>query len=1091
MSTAAPLGTGPVDPAATAVAATAALNTGTGTSSPTGGAPPPTGDVIVLQQNFISDTAWPADLKLDRLKANWVDWDRRLNLVVDQRHFSEYLDGTFPCPDTTDHPKAARNWRSNNRALRAFILEHVSNFDYGIASVHLDAHDVYQTLRHNHEFLGLHVQVLIIKEALSTRFNTSTPLLKTLDDIDKLHSRFVKMGKMDDDKLKIILIVNALADHYHGLQSTITTMLQNPAVTSEDVKKRILMEEEILSSRGSVETTALSAVTSRNNRPICSNCKRPNHRTEYCIAAGGQMAGKTIDDARAAQDAARIKAGLPVRPRGGQKSSSQNNAPAAEPAKANSITVNGKCYMLVSEPTATADANSALTAVSMAAYDEEEYITCMAITDSPHISLDWQAHARLTDTVPSAAFTTPAAYTTGRSQIARAEELPFILDTGTTCHITPEASDFKNLKSILRHAVKGLGGSAVYAIGTGDVELHIANGHTLKLMNVLYIPESSVRLISILALNQSGSYTTHFDSVGCWVTNKSNTVLIRGTLSVSKRLYVLTTKTPSVQHKKKDTTPTALASTAFYARVPDLETWHRRLGHCNPRTIIDMAKGGISQGMPIDLSSLPPSCEHCALGKQSRSPVPKKREGSKADKRLGRVFVDLCRPMAVTSRSGKVYSMNVIDDYSGYVWSVPLRTKADACNAIQNWHKAVTVQTGDKLRILVTDNGELVSKSMQEWCEKEGIDHQRTAPYTSAQNGRAERLHRTIIGKARAMRFACNAPAILWDEFCATAAYLTTLTAAKANNGRTPYELWFDHKPSLSHLREIGCRAFSLIHPTPSKIYARSSPSILIGYAPHSKAYRLWDPSTSHVFNSYHVTFTEHLNAEPSPLLPGTVLGTTGNPLPPSWDAPGPAPPSNPPDPNPHPFSIYSDPSPTCVTDDPPLPSQISPFISHSSLQNTHNRSLDITIPRSDITIPPDGQNNNALHDTVPSDNNANNTVPLHTRNHNATDNDYNNAAPPPCPFTITIPPRPPLRDTSLRASLSALASTTTKLLPLLRGLNPSDHYSTLLPASTGISSSSTSKPPSSTAYCPPTKVCSWNNHRVSRLPARKTGSCA
>jgi hypothetical protein len=45
MSTTAPLGTGPVDPAAaaTAAAAAAALNTGTGTSSPTGGAPPPLG----------------------------------------------------------------------------------------------------------------------------------------------------------------------------------------------------------------------------------------------------------------------------------------------------------------------------------------------------------------------------------------------------------------------------------------------------------------------------------------------------------------------------------------------------------------------------------------------------------------------------------------------------------------------------------------------------------------------------------------------------------------------------------------------------------------------------------------------------------------------------------------------------------------------------------------------------------------------------------------------------------------------------------------------------------------------------------------
>ncbi len=105
------------------------------------------------------------------------------------------------------------------------------------------------------------------------------------------------------------------------------------------------------------------------------------------------------------------------------------------------------------------------------------------------------------------------------------------------------------------------------------------------------------------------------------------------------------------------------------------------------------------------------------------------------------------------------------------------------------------------------------------------------------------------------MRLACNAPAFLWDEFCATAAYLTTLTAATANNGKTPYELWFSRKPSLSHLKEIGCRAFALHTLALSKVYQRSFPCILIGYAPHSKAYRLWDPSSSRVFNSYHVSF--------------------------------------------------------------------------------------------------------------------------------------------------------------------------------------------------------------------------------------------
>jgi hypothetical protein len=74
--------------------------------------------------------------------------------------------------------------------------------------------------------------------------------------------------------------------------------------------------------------------------------------------------------------------------------------------------------------------------------------------------------------------------------------------------------------------------------------------------------------------------------------------------------------------------------------------------------------------------------------------------------------------------------------------------------------------------------------------------------------------------------------------------------------------------------------------PAPSKIYAHSTPCILIGYTPHSKAYQLWEPSTSRVFNSFHVTFTEHLNAEPTSLLPGKTLGTERATIPPSWESP-------------------------------------------------------------------------------------------------------------------------------------------------------------------------------------------------------------
>ena len=187
---------------------------------------------------------------------------------------------------------------------------------------------------------------------------------------------------------------------------------------------------------------------------------------------------------------------------------------------------------------------------------------------------------------------------------------------------------------------------------------------------------------------------------------------------------------------------------------------------------------------------------------------------------------------------------------------------------------------------------------MGDWCAQFGIDHQRTAPYTSAQNGHAERLHRTLLDKARAMLLSCTAPPTLWDEFCATSAYLTNLTSSSSLQGRTLFELWYGRKPSLSHLREIGCRAFALIPTTTPKTFARSCPCVLIGYSPHSKAYQLWDRESGRIFDSFHVTFLEHLDERPTDLLPGTTITLTPD-SPPSWDTASIPPAPKTPSPNP------------------------------------------------------------------------------------------------------------------------------------------------------------------------------------------------
>ncbi|KAH9000998.1 hypothetical protein EDB92DRAFT_1938768 [Lactarius akahatsu] len=230
---------------------------GTGGASTGTGGPSGSADVVINKKQFTSDPSWLADLRLDRLKSNWEEWDRRLNLVVDQRNFSYYLDESLPCPDPVLHPRAALNWGSCDRALRTFILEHVSNVEYGIAKKFKYSHEVYDALRRSHE---------------------------NLDDINGLHERFTKMGKMDDDKLKILLYINSL-DPLPQLQSAINEMLSNSSVTSAEVKERVIQEEQLLQRRevlgiplttGQGESTTLAATTTKP-RLACANCKRSNH----------------------------------------------------------------------------------------------------------------------------------------------------------------------------------------------------------------------------------------------------------------------------------------------------------------------------------------------------------------------------------------------------------------------------------------------------------------------------------------------------------------------------------------------------------------------------------------------------------------------------------------------------------------------------------------------------------------------------------------------------------------------------------------------------------------------------------------------
>ena len=258
-----------------------------------------------------------------------------------------------------------------------------------------------------------------------------------------------------------------------------------------------------------------------------------------------------------------------------------------------------------------------------------------------------------------------------------------------------------------------------------------------------------------------------------------------------------------------------------------------------------MAKKSLTIGMPVDLSTLPLICEHCITAKQTKTPVPNTRRGRCTCRRLEIVHLDITGPEDVGTPHGEKYMLNFIDDHSGMAWVYPLKKKSDAYTIFWEWKALVKNETGECIMFFCTNNGgEYTSEAFAEYLCNEGICHQTTASHTSAENGKSEHLHRTIMNHARAIRYDSNLPPNMWGEAVKAVGYLKNRTPTRTLDDKTPFEVWYGEHPDVSHLRELGCKVWVHIPGDNPKIYNRSVECILVGYSDSSKAYRcLHQPS--------------------------------------------------------------------------------------------------------------------------------------------------------------------------------------------------------------------------------------------------------
>ena len=324
----------------------------------------------------------------------------------------------------------------------------------------------------------------------------------------------------------------------------------------------------------------------------------------------------------------------------------------------------------------------------------------------------------------------------------------FILDSGATIHISPDASDFYNLKPILPRSIKGIGGSSINATGVGKIRLHLTKGNAIILDPAVYVPEAAVCLISVLVLGSGPQkLISYFDGEGCWITNRSGATIASGKVSpIGRHLYSIDIGSPLVEH------------TFITTRVPDLKTWHHRLGHVNYQSIVDMSNKDMAKGMHVNLPSAPPKCQSCILGKQTRSSVPKIRKGQCTEVVLDCVYINLTGPQSVQSAAGNNYVMNLIDDATSHCWAIPIPHKSSTIKYLKDWVPQVEWETRSTVGIFNIDNGELKSMEFVDFCASCSIKPRWTSPHTSTQNGRVECVHYTLFDSAQTMRLAAGLP---------------------------------------------------------------------------------------------------------------------------------------------------------------------------------------------------------------------------------------------------------------------------------------------------------------------------------------------
>ncbi|GBM43842.1 Retrovirus-related Pol polyprotein from transposon TNT 1-94 [Araneus ventricosus] len=288
-----------------------------------------------------------------------------------------------------------------------------------------------------------------------------------------------------------------------------------------------------------------------------------------------------------------------------------------------------------------------------------------------------------------------------------------------------------------------------------------------------------------------------------------------------------------------------------------MKIWHERFCHINNEYLVKTSKNNCVRGLP-SLTDDRSHCIPCKLAKSRR--VSFKETGAVRSKRpLELLHMDLCGPMPALSQGGNKYFFTIIDDYSRKVTVFPINKMSDVFQTFLRFQRRAERFLGRKILSVKTDGGlEFCNKDLDNFLEQQGINHEKTNPYTPEQNGVAERYNLTALDGVKTLLKSSGVAQKFWGEALLCFTYTWNRVCHKDGN-KTPFEKYSGKKPSVSHIKPFGCLAYVCVpKQIRKKLDMRAKLGIMMGYALHTKGYRIWLRDENKLIETINVRFDEN-----------------------------------------------------------------------------------------------------------------------------------------------------------------------------------------------------------------------------------------